>query len=154
MKKEGPLESVTSKSVAIKRDMGKYDDIIHLEHHVSKNHKPMSIYDRSAQFAPFAALVGYDESIKEAGRVVDKKITLGADKIEEISRSLAFISENIDSNPLINITYFKKDMKKTGGKYLSSTIKAIKIDTNNRKLILEGKISIDFIDIIDLSIVS
>ena len=68
MRKEGPLEKETIKSVVIKPNMGKYDDIINLEHHVSKNHKQMSLYDRSAQFAPFAALVGYDESINEAGR--------------------------------------------------------------------------------------
>ena len=36
--------------------MGKYDDIIDLPHHVSKVHPQMSIWDRSAQFAPFAAL--------------------------------------------------------------------------------------------------
>ena len=38
--------------------MGKYDDIIDLPHHVSKVHPQMSIWDRSAQFAPFAALTG------------------------------------------------------------------------------------------------
>ena len=67
--------------------MGKYDDIINLPRPVSKNHKQMSIYDRSAQFAPFAALVGYDESISEASRTVDDKIELTSDKIEEISES-------------------------------------------------------------------
>ena len=45
--------------------MGKYDDIIYLDHPTSKNHEKMSIYDRSAQFAPFAALVGYEETIKD-----------------------------------------------------------------------------------------
>lgn len=134
--------------------MGKYDDIIHLEHHVSKNHKPMSIYDRSAQFAPFAALVGYDESIKEAGRIVDKKITLGADKIEEISRNLTLLSQNIDSKPSVNITYFKKDSKKKGGEYITATLLVKKVDTNEKKLVLENKTTIDFNDIIDLSIVS
>ena len=39
--------------------MGKYDDIINLPHHVSKNHPQMSLENRAAQFAPFAALVGY-----------------------------------------------------------------------------------------------
>ena len=47
---------------------GKYDDIINLPHHVSKKHKQMSLESRSAQFAPFAALEGYHEEIKEISK--------------------------------------------------------------------------------------
>ncbi len=43
-----------------------YDDIINLPHHVSKRHTPMSMHERAAQFAPFAALTGYDDSIAES----------------------------------------------------------------------------------------
>ena len=53
--------------------MGKYDDIINLPHHVSKKHKQMSLENRSAQFAPFAALSGYHEEIKETARIVNEK---------------------------------------------------------------------------------
>lgn len=42
-----------------------YGDIIDLPHHVSKNHKPMSMMARAAQFAPFAALTGYESIIKK-----------------------------------------------------------------------------------------
>ena len=45
--------------------MSKYDDIINLPHHESKKHPRMSLEARSAQFAPFAALTGYDEMIQE-----------------------------------------------------------------------------------------
>ena len=45
--------------------MEKYDDIINLPHHVSKKYPQMSLHDRAAQFAPFAALTGYDEEVKE-----------------------------------------------------------------------------------------
>lgn len=44
---------------------GKYDAIISLPHHVSGIHPPMPMLDRAAQFAPFAALVGYDAAVKE-----------------------------------------------------------------------------------------
>jgi hypothetical protein len=43
----------------------KYDDIINLDHHVSNRHPQMSLFARSAQFAPFAALTGYDEAVEE-----------------------------------------------------------------------------------------
>ena len=46
--------------------MSNYDDIINLPHHVSKRHPQMSMWNRAAQFEPFAALTGYEESIKES----------------------------------------------------------------------------------------
>ena len=61
----------TIKSVDIRRNMGKYDDIINLPHHVSKNHPQMSNYNRAAQFAPFAALVGYEEEIEKSKKLLN-----------------------------------------------------------------------------------
>lgn len=51
----------------------KYDDIINLEHYVSKKHIPMSRRNRAAQFAPFAALNGYGEAIEETENMVNLK---------------------------------------------------------------------------------
>ncbi len=48
--------------------MDNYDDIINLPHHVSKSHPQMSMWSRAAQFAPFAALTGYDDAIKETAK--------------------------------------------------------------------------------------
>ena len=48
--------------------MNKYDDIINLPHHVSKTHPQMSMWNRAAQFAPFAALTGYDNAIKDTAQ--------------------------------------------------------------------------------------
>ena len=48
--------------------MGNYDDIINLPHHVSKRHPQMSMWNRAAQFAPFAALTGYDDAIKDTAQ--------------------------------------------------------------------------------------
>ena len=56
--------------------MNKYKDIINLPHHVSKTRNPMSLYNRAAQFAPFAALTGYDEAIKEKARLTEQRIEL------------------------------------------------------------------------------
>ena len=52
--------------------MDNYDDIINLPHHVSKRHPQMSTWNRAAQFAPFAALTGYEESIKESAQENEK----------------------------------------------------------------------------------
>ena len=54
--------------------MGKYDDIINMPHHISKKHKQMSMHDRAAQFAPFAALVGYDKMVEETIKINTKKM--------------------------------------------------------------------------------
>ena len=45
-----------------------YADIIDLPHHVSKRHPQMSMWNRAAQFAPFAALTGYEDAIQESAR--------------------------------------------------------------------------------------
>ncbi|MBO4895207.1 MAG: hypothetical protein J5484_00230 [Prevotella sp.] len=55
--------------------MSNYDDIIHLPHHVSKRHPQMSMWSRAAQFAPFAALTGYEESIKQSAEENEKLFT-------------------------------------------------------------------------------
>ena len=48
--------------------MDNYDDIINFPHHVSKKHPQMSMWNRAAQFAPFAALSGHEETIKETAK--------------------------------------------------------------------------------------
>ena len=132
--------------------IGKYDDILYLDRPISKNHKQMSVYERSAQFAPFSALTGYEESISEAGREVDLRIELSYDKIEEISHSLSIIAQIIASNPTVKITYFKKDKSKDGGEYITITERVKKLDSVNKKLILIGATIIPFEDIIDINI--
>ena len=65
-----------------------YDDIIRLPHHVSSTRPRMSAIDRAAQFSPFAALTGYDTSIKESARLTDARIELDDSQKEEISEKL------------------------------------------------------------------
>lgn len=54
--------------------MDNYDDIINMPHHVSKKHKQMSLHDRSAQFAPFSALVGFDDMVEETVKINTEKM--------------------------------------------------------------------------------
>ena len=48
--------------------MDNYDDIINLPHHVSTKYPQMSMYQRAAQFAPFAALTGHSDALDTAAR--------------------------------------------------------------------------------------
>ena len=43
-----------------------YDDILLLPHPVSAHRKRMTNLERAVQFAPFAALTGYDEELNKA----------------------------------------------------------------------------------------
>ena len=98
--------------------MRKYDDIINLPHFEPKYHTRMSIYNRSAQFAPFAALTGYNEAIVETARLTDKKIELDDYLKDNLNMDLQIINDHIKDNITVSILYFKKDNRKDGGKYL------------------------------------
>ena len=111
-----------------------YDDIIDLQRFVSKNRKHMSNYDRAAQFAPFAALTGYDTSIKESARLTDDFLELSEDELVFLDMRLQEIERNINSHPKVKITYFVYDNKKDGGSYEEEIINVRRIDLVNRIL--------------------
>ena len=116
--------------------MSDYDDIINLPHHQSKNHPRMSLHDRAAQFAPFAALTGYDDAVKEARRLTDSKPELEENQLEELDQKLADLMTRIEEHPEVTITYFEPDDKKEGGAYVTCVCKIKKIDSCKRQLIL------------------
>ena len=69
--------------------MNEYRDIINLPHHVSKNHPPMDLLDRAAQFSPFAALTGHDAAIKETARLTDKRVELDENSREILDEKMS-----------------------------------------------------------------
>ena len=71
-----------------------YEDIIDLPHHRSRKHPPMKVADRAAQFAPFAALTGFEDAVKETARITERKHELTEDKIAEINECLMRLQEN------------------------------------------------------------
>lgn len=107
-----------------------YADIIDHPHWVSPKHPPMSLYDRAAQFSPFAALSGYEEMIGEEARLVDNKIELGEEELEEVNRELGRIDEAIRQGnpPAVTVTYFIPDPLKAGGIYETVTEKVRRVD--------------------------
>ena len=109
-------------------DEHKYDDIINLEHHVSTKHSRMSLENRSAQFAPYSALTGYEEAVTEEARITESRIDIDEEAKIEVNEKLNYIMKHLDKNIIVSVTYFEKDKKKQGGSY--KTIKGIikKID--------------------------
>ena len=75
----------------MKADEHKYDDIIHLPHHVSKKYPQMSLLNRAAQFSPFAALTGHEDASQETARLTDSFIELDEDKKGQLDEQLAIL---------------------------------------------------------------
>lgn len=129
----------------------KYDDIINLPHPVSKKHPQMSIEARSAQFAPFASLTGYDEVIRETVRLTNERINIDESVKTILDWKLQMIEEQITNQPLITFTYFVPDRKKKGGRYLTVTGSVEKIDEYKHMVILEDKTEIPITEIVEIS---
>ena len=86
-----------------------YDDIINLPHYKSIKHPRMTIEGRSAQFAPFSALVGYEDAVKETERLTDKKIEIDDGLKQILNNKLQYILDNKTLQPEITFTYFVYD---------------------------------------------
>ena len=98
--------------------MSRYDDIINLPHHVSLTRQRMSMHDRAAQFAPFAALVGYDDAVAETARLTETRPELDEQEQRAINERLAYIADHIHEYPEVRIRYFVPDERKSGGAIL------------------------------------
>jgi len=127
-----------------------YDDIIHLPHHVSKTRPQMPILDPAAQFAPFAALSGYDAAIRETARLTDERLELDEHMKSVLSDKLQIIAERIDERPEISITYFVPDKKKDGGAYVSAGGTVKKIDEYERIVLMDDGTVIPIDEIISV----
>ena len=107
---------------------GKYDDIIDLPHPTSQNQPRMSLYDRAAQFSPFAALTGHHAAIAETGRLTDQRIELDESEIARVDAELQHLQELLPDRPTVSITYFVPDERKSDGSYRTITSEVKRID--------------------------
>ena len=128
----------------------RYDDIINLPHPTSKTHPRMPMYNRAAQFSPFAALTGHEAAIAETARRTDKKHQLSEDTIAELNKKLNLIAATLGTKHSITISYFVPDLKKSGGSYVTCTGVVRKIDTYARALIMEDNTIIEVEQISDI----
>lgn len=127
-----------------------YEDIINLPHHISKKHRPMPREARAAQFAPFAALTGYESDVNEAARYTGKRRELGEYETERLNRRINEIRDGIHGDAEVIITYFKPDEKKAGGEYLNIGGRVKKIDDYGRSLTLTSGAVIPLDDISEI----
>lgn len=145
--KKGERETVQEAAWKIKTEQKiettrkKYDDILYLPHPTSRRHPQMPLQDRAAQFAPFAALTGHDEAVKETARLTDSYIELEEGQRERLDRRLLLLlkamGENPGQEPVITVTCFKPDEKKDGGAYVPVCGRVKKVDGYRREILLK-----------------
>ena len=125
-----------------------YEDIINMPRPVSARHAPMTLYNRAAQFAPFAALTGLDGEMEETARLTDDDLELTEERIAELDRIL---HRAIEENREVAVTCFVPDEKKQGGSFKTFTAQ-IKRSDPIEGLILKNGMSIPFYAIRDLNL--
>ncbi len=145
--------------------MEDYSDIINLEHPTSRRHPRMSGLNRAAQFAPFAALTGYDASISEEARLTDSFTGPDSETTAELNRRMAVlrdllckarqgsgsgISGSTAELPQITVVYFRPDERKSGGSYESISGRLKKIDDYTQELVFVSGKKISLCHIIDI----
>jgi len=124
-----------------------YDDIIHLTHHVSQNHPQMPLRDRAAQFAPFAALTGYEAAIGETARQTTERRELDAQEAAELNRRLTDLAARLKDRPEVTIEYFVPDNRKAGGAYVTVAGRVRNISVSERLLVMEDGAAIPMEDV-------
>ena len=115
---------------------GPYDDIINLPHPTSQKHPRMPRTTRAAQFAPFAALTGYNEAIRETSRLTDEQLDLDDTMKASLNEKLLLIKDRLPDQPEISITFFVPDTKKAGGAYTTTTGYIKKVHEYEQQIIM------------------
>ena len=128
----------------------RYNEIINLPHHVSKTRPQMPMSDRAAQFAPFAALTGYDSAIKETGRLTDEKIEMDEEALNILNMKFQILVDSLDDEPEVTFTYFKPDERKAGGAYLEVTGTVKKVDDFERLIVMQNGTKMPMDDILNI----
>jgi hypothetical protein len=126
----------------------RYDDIIDLPHHVSQTHPRMSMLNRAAQFAPFAALTGYGAAIDEAARLTQRRVELSEAEQEALNEKLSALAKRLPAEA--RITRFVADPRKEGGRYLEENVTVRRILPSEGSMILTDGRAIDLDCVIDV----
>ena len=126
---------------------------INLPHHVSRNHPQMPLRDRAAQFAPFAALTGYEATVGETARLTAERRELDAQEAEELNRRLAALISLLPDRPEATVEYFVPDDRKAGGAYVTVSGRVRHISVPEKTLVMEDGMVIPIDDIAALNVI-
>ena len=127
-----------------------YEDILYLPHYQSPKRQPMPLHDRAAQFAPFAALTGYDAAISETARLTDRRVEPDDETIQRLNCQIHLLSERIAEKPAAAVTYFIPDGRKEGGRYVTVYGRVRRVDSFDETLCLTDGRKIRMTDIIEI----
>lgn len=126
----------------------KYADIIDLPHQKSVKRPHMPVEDRAAQFSPFAALIGYEDAVKETARLTDERIELDEYSKEELNRKLNEIKDDLTKQ--VSITYFVPDERKEGGIYVTASGCIKKFKEQEMMIVMGDGTEIPIFEIIEI----
>lgn len=115
-----------------------YRDLLHLPHHRSQTHAPMPRRDRAAQFAPFAALTGFDAQLRETERQTQAQAEPNEDALQELDQSLHTLFACVHTQPAVQVRWFVPDAKKSGGAYKAAAGRVLQLDRNQSLLVLDS----------------
>ena len=133
--------------------MSRYDDIINLPHHVSPTRQRMSMHDRAAQFAPFAALVGYDDAVAETARLTESRPDLDEQEQQALNARLCALADHIQEHPDVRIRYYVPDALKSGGAIIEICDQAVKISAETGLLTLADKRTVEISSIVGIELI-
>ena len=130
----------------------KYADIIGLEHPEPRTHPRMSAADRAAQFAPFAALTGYDGMIEEEARITGSRSEPDEERRRELDAALTEIVGKVAEHPPVRIVHFAPDTTKEGGEYVTVEGRVRDVELPARRLVMKDGRAVRFDDILSVEV--
>lgn len=121
-----------------------YDDILDHPYPFPTDRPRMSRLERAAQFSPFAALTGYEESIEEEARLTESLREMGEEEREALNAALRDLLAEEKDHPPVRVTWFRPDERKNGGAYVTSAAPLKRILTAEEKVLLQTGEEIPF----------
>jgi len=110
----------------------------------------MTLLNRAAQFAPFAALAGHGAAIAETARITDSAVEVSDSVSSQLDRKMACLLAHLDEKPAVTVTFFEPDARKEGGSYQTYSALLKRVDAHTRLLTFDDGKRIPLSAVLDL----